>query len=194
MRKSNAVAVFCLTLFLSAAIPAYATTDCSAGVPYASGGFNWVDYSAEALWEQKTTWDCWTLFNLSPTTLDYFWSTPGFEIRGLSGSATRSFTVPPGAGGHYDVSLYVELIDPNNDVYNQLGVDVAVYHPGFATAWYNVYYHNGAQGSQTPSWPYTDFYVEAGDTITIYIQGAWSLQSDSHARFSNVHINHRLNF
>jgi hypothetical protein len=176
---------------------AYATTDCSAGVLMASGGFNWVDYSAETLTEQKTTWDCWSLDSLSATTLTFspWYSEPGFEIRGISGYATRNFTVPTNGGGHYTVSMDVDLVDPHDDYYNQLTGTVIVYHPATSTnTFYSLYYRNGTQGESFSS-PYVDIYnVADGDTITIYIQGAWSFDSDSHTRFSNVHLDHDLNF
>jgi len=193
MRKSTVITVLSLAFVLFSAMPMYAT-DCSAGTSMGSGGFNWEDYSAENFTEQKTTWDCWSVSNLSNTSLGY-WGLAGVEIRGLSGYATRAFVVPTGKGGHWQVSMKTELIDPHSDVYNQLSGSVSVYHPATsATTWYNLYYHDGTQGADA-SWPYVDMYsVAAGDTITIYISGAWSFDSDSHTRFTTVLLQHPLNF
>ena len=198
MRKSTVITVFSLAFVLLAAIPMYATTDCNAEVPYSAGGAFWYDYSAETLSEQKTSWDCWSVSNLSNTTLVNFgWPSgyPGVEIRGLSGYATRSFVVPTDRGGHWTVSMYTEMIDPHTDFYNQLSGSVSVYHPATsATTWYYFYYHNGTQGNDVAS-PYADMTgVAVGDTITIYLQGAWSFDSDSHTRFTGVYLQHPVNF
>jgi hypothetical protein len=194
MRK-NALAMFSLLFVLIAAIPAYAT-DCSAGVSQSAGGFYWVDYSPEQLWEQKSTWDCWSLYNLSATTLSGFSNLPGFKIASLSGSATRTFTVPANEGGHYEIQMDTELYSPDMTWYDQINATVTLYHPGTNTTTnYSLYYLNGAQGNDAGSVPYVDIYgVAAGDTITITIQGAWSFNSSAYARFSNVHIFHCLNF
>ena len=184
MRKSLAVAA--LLFAVVAVMPAHAT-DCSAVSYY---GFHYEDISAETLTEQKSTWDCWTLYNLSATTLNTF-STPGFEIRGLSGYATRTYTVGSGMGGHFEVEMLAELDDPNNSWYNQINATVTVYHPGSGNTNYQLYYLNGTQGDDSGSFPYIDIYnVAEGDTITITIQGAWSFDSNSHSRFSAVHLFH----
>src|SRR4051794_20792850 len=195
MRKSSAITLCSLAFVLLTAMPMYAT-DCSAGVPQGSGGGNWVDFSAEDLSEQKTTWDCWSVSNLTNTTLSAnSWYMPGVEVRGLSAYAIRSFVVPANQAGHYTVSMWVELIDPHADYYNQLTGSVSVYHPATSTTtWYSIYYHNGTQGNDYAG-PYADFTgVAVGDTITIYISGAWSFDSDSHTRFTSVHLQHPLNF
>jgi hypothetical protein len=163
-------------------------TDCNApSFTY----FSYVDYSPEQLWEQKSTWDCWNLSGLGATTLSYF-STPGFEMRALSGNATRVFTVPAGAGGYYEISMIAELHSPDATWYDQINATVTVYHPANnSTAYYTLYYRNGGQGDDSGSSPYVDIAnVAAGDTITISIGGAWSFNSDAHARFSAVHIFH----
>ena len=196
MRKSAAIAVFSLAFVFLTGKSVKATTDCSAGYQVCSGGACWIDYSAEDLSEQKSTWDCWSVSNLTNTNLSsYWWNMPGVEVRGLSAYATRSFVVPTNNAGHYTVSMYVELIDPNSDYYNQLTGSVSVYHPATsATTWYSIYYHNGTQGNDY-AWPYADFTgVAVGDTITIYISGAWSFQSDSHTRFTGVRLQHPTNF
>ncbi len=186
MRK--AVAVSALLLVLLAGKPAYAT-DCNAGVYQACCGYYWYDYSPETLTEQKTTWDCWSLDGMSAATMNLY-STPGFEIRALSASASRSFTVPANFGGHYEVEMFVELLNGHSTWYNQINAYVNVYHPATNSSTnYQIYYRNATQGDDSGSVPYVDFYnVAVGDTITIYINGAWSFDSDSHTRFSNVHL------
>jgi len=189
MRKST-FAVFSLLFALVAATPAFAT-DCSAGITYYVGYNVWTDYSAEDLSEQKSTWDCWSLSGLGATTLSGFYTTPpGFEMRALSGSATRSFTVPTGAGGHYEIEAWVELNSPDVTWYDQINATVSLYHPGTnSTSYYSLYYLNGAQGNDSGSVPYVDIYnVAEGDTITISIQGAWSFNSNAHAKFTHVRI------
>ncbi len=195
MRKASAAAVFSLLFGVLAGLPAYAT-DCSTGGFYSAGGYYWVDYSAENLTEQKSTWDCWSMFGLSATTLSAFSNLPGFEIRALSGNATRSFTVPTGEGGHYEIEMFTELYSPDVTWYDQINATVTLYHPATNTTTpYTLYYLNGGQGNDSGSVPYVDIYnVAAGDTITISIQGAWSFNSNAYARFSNVHIFHLLNF
>jgi hypothetical protein len=187
MRKTT-LALLSLLFVLVAAIPAYAT-NCSAGTSGSGGGVSWTDYSAENLTEQKSTWDCWSMSGLSATTLSAF-SLPGFEMRALSGNATRVFTVPTGAGGHYSVQMDVQLYSPDVTWYDQINATVTVYHPGTNTSTpYTLYYLNGGQGNDSGSVPYVDFYnVAVGDTITISIQGAWSFNSNAHAQFTNVHI------
>lgn len=185
MRKTT-LAIFSLLLVVAAAIPAYAT-DCNASSGSGGGGgWNWIDYSPENLSEQKTTWDCWSLDStLSATTLDYF-SEPGFEFRG-NGTAQRAFTAPN--SGHYEVQLWVELTDPHHSIYNQITAHASLYHPGTGWSYYPIYYHDGTQGDASITVPYVDIYnVAAGDTIYITISGYWSSDSDSHTRFSQVHL------
>jgi hypothetical protein len=182
MTTRRSVLNLALLLVLFAGKSAYAT-NCS-GVSFY--GYRYFDISEETLTEQKTTWDCWTLSSVGATTLNTY--TPGFEIRGLSGYASRSLTVD--SAGHYEVTMAAEFIDPHHYGYNQITALVSVYHPATQTTTpYQLYYHNGAQGDDPGSSPYVDIYdVAEGDTITITIQGAWSFDDDSHARFSAVHI------
>ena len=54
-----------LLVILVAGLPAYATTDCQAATFYYQPWY--IEYSAETLMEQKSTWDCWSLGSgLSP--------------------------------------------------------------------------------------------------------------------------------
>jgi hypothetical protein len=175
-----------LLVVMFAGLPAYAT-DCTASSGSGSGGgVSWTDYSAENLSEQKTTWDCWSLdTTLSAATLNYL-STPGFEFRG-NGTAQRVFTAP--YSGHYEVQLWVELTDPHHSIYNQITAHVSLYHPGTGWSYYPIYYHDGTQGDASITSPYVDIYnVASGDSIYITISGSWSLDSDSHTRFSQVHL------
>jgi len=192
MRKTL-LAVLSL-LFVVAAIPAHAT-DCSAGRSVQAGSLYWVDYSPETLTEQQSTWDCWSLSGLSAATLS-FDSKPGFAMHALSGNATRTFTVPSGAGGHYEIQMEAELYSPDVTWYDQINATVSLYHPATNTTTpYTLYYLNGGTGNDSGSVPYVDIYnVAAGDTITISIQGAWSFNSNAYARFTEVHIFNCLNF
>jgi hypothetical protein len=185
MRKS--FAVFSLLLAILAVRPAYATTDCNAA---SYTYFAYVDYSPEQLWEQKSTWDCWSLTGVSPTTMVYY-STPGFEVTSNSATATRVFTVS--AGGTYEVSVAIEMIDPHHSTLNILYATALLYHPGTGTTAYDMYWHNGSQGDTSgTSYNSGTFTAAAGDTITVYIAGGTSGDSDSHTRFSVVHIFHDL--
>jgi len=189
MRKST-FAIVSLLFALVAATPAFAT-DCSAGNTFMIGYNAWVDYSAENLTEGKSTWDCWSMYGLSATNLGYnFQYENGFKMAALSGNATRSFTVPSGAGGHYEIQMNVELYSPDATWYDQVNATVSLYHPATnSTSYYSLYYLNGGMGNDAGSTPYIDIYsVAAGDTITISIQGAWSFNSNAYARFSDVHI------
>ena len=188
MRKL--LAVSSLLLVLLAARPVYATTDCSAGTYMACCSYFWYDFSPETLTEQKSTWDCWTLNGMNATTMNLY-STPGFEVRSLSSSATRSFTVPTNFSGHWEVTMFAELINGHSSWYNQLNAYVNVYHPATNSSTnYTIYQRIASiDGDDSGSTPGVDFYnVAVGDTITIYINGVWSFDSDSHTRFSNVHL------
>lgn len=186
MRKS--LAVFSLLLAALAVRPAYATTDCNAA---SFTYYTYVDYSPETLTEQKGTWDCWSLSGVSATTMVYD-STPGFEVTS-NASATRVFTVPSGAGGTYEVRMAIELLDPHDSTLNILYAGVMVYHPGSGTTTHDIYFHNGSQGDTTGTlFDSGQFSAADGDTITIYIAGGTSGDSDSHTRFSAVHIFHDL--
>jgi hypothetical protein len=182
MRKS--FAVFSLLLAALAVGPAYATTDCNApSYTY----FSYVDYSPEQLWEQKSTWDCWSLSSgLTAATMNY-WNTPGFEVTSNTASATRNFTVS--ASGNYEVSIAIELLDPHHSSSNILYATAMVYHPGSGTTVHDIYFHDGSQGDTTgTSFDSGLFSAVEGDTITIYIAGGTSFNSDSHTRFSVVHL------
>lgn len=173
-----------LLVILVAGLPAYATTDCN-GVSFSYQPW-YLDYSPEMLWEQKTTWDCWSLGSgLSPAYLSD--STPGFEVTGYGGQATRVFTVPANNSGHFEVSLEVDIVDPSHSSSNILYATAIVYHPGTGYTYHDIYFHNASQGDDNSN-PWVDFYnVAEGDTITIYISGGIS-GLGGHVRFSNVHL------
>ena len=187
MRK---LAVVCSLMFVLLAVrPAFAT-DCGAQT---ASGYGFEDYSAEKLNEGKTSWDCWSLYGLSPTTMANWYGETGFEMGYITASAVRSYTVPTGGPtGHFEVTMRVEMVDPHSTIYNQISSYVLVYHVASSTySNYPLYYHDGTMGSDTGSSPWADIYnVATGDTITIYINGVWSFDTDSHSRFTDVHLFH----
>jgi len=173
-----------LLVILVAGLPAYATTDCN-GASYIA--FGYVDYSPEALWEQKTTWDCWSLGSgLSPAYMSD--SSPGFEVTNYGGQATRTaFMVPANNTGHFEVGLYVEITDPNHSSSNILYATAIVYHPGTGYTWHDIYFHNASQGDDS-GFQWVELYnVAEGDTITVSISGGTSFLG-GHVKFTAVHI------
>lgn len=123
MRKT--VLGLSLLVMVWAGLPAYATTDCN-GITFEA--FSYWEYSAETLTEQKSTWDCWTLGSgLSPAYMADS-TTPGFEVTGYGGQASRTFTVPANNTGHFEVALYTEISDPNHSSGNILYATAVLYH------------------------------------------------------------------
>jgi hypothetical protein len=173
-----------LLVMMWAGRPAYATTDCN-GASYIC--FYYIDYSPENLSEQKSPWDCWTLGSgLSPAYMADT-TTPGFEVTGYGGQASRTFTVPANNTGHFEVMLHAEISDPNHSSANILYATAIVYHPGTGYTWHDIYYHNASQGDDSSN-PYVELYnVAEGDTITVSISGGISFLG-GHVRFTTVHI------
>jgi hypothetical protein len=173
---------FILAFVYSLAITGTAFADCASPTAYGSCcGGSWVEYS------QPIGNSCWTLdAALTSTTLSCYWGPSGYDFRGFSQHATRSFTVADSGTTHWEISFRTDITDPSASWWTQLDARVSVVHNGTNTVYY-VYYHNGTQGDVSCASPYYDFTATQGDTITIDFNGSIA-STDSHVKVGDVHL------
>ncbi|MBV9494752.1 MAG: hypothetical protein JOZ54_10945 [Acidobacteria bacterium] len=187
-------AVFVFAAIAVMAFSSSAIAQCNSSTA-SSGSF--VEYSYRTLTSAASNeYPCWT-FNgsssstsIPATTLASFTGSPaGFKFEGFAGHITRQFTVPSGAGGHWEIDAYVELVDPHSSTFNSIQIYGNVYRSGALINGVTIYSHSGNQGSATGVMAGQSFTgVQAGDVIEIDIVGSWSTDSDSWVKVSNVRL------
>lgn len=190
MRLSTLAAASLVLLTVLVPGSAYANHDCSAAPFYVPiGPVPYYDYTKNDLtdagdascWILQSGWTAGTLN--SACALD----TDGWEFTGGNNkSMTHTFTVGANDAGSsgWSLSFDVDFVDPRDDWYSQLVVDVWVTHNGSITI-YPIYHHTGNSGDDCGRYG-GNFTAVNGDTVKVVFKANDYLGAD--IKFTGVGI------
>jgi hypothetical protein len=190
MRLSNIAILSSLLLAVLVPGSAYANHNCSAAPYYVNvGPVPYYEYTKNDLtdagdascWILQTGWTAGTLNSTCAPDTD------GWEFTGGNNKTmTHTFTVGANDFGssNWSLSFDVDFVDPNDDWYSQLKVQVLVTHNGSTTT-RTIYSRNGLQGDDCGSY-YNSFSAVNGDTVQVVVKANDYLGAD--IKFTDVHI------
>jgi hypothetical protein len=179
------VSIAFLSLFVFAGS---ALADCADPVagPYYLMGLTYYDYT------RAFSDSCWTVGSgiNTPNSSQTMYCTGdhSYDFRSFSPDITYSFTVKNDGitSTTWELSFDFEGVDPHSSWWNQLSVNVYVYHPGQGYHNANIFGWNGTMGNdQSCSRRWGTFTAHVGDDVLIDFAGSGSGDSDSHVMVQN---------